>query len=558
LWRNAPFQKKKEGVCVDVLHSRSVREGSRRRLLPRHGIGFFVLFLIALFFVLSINIAFAQTTVPVTLNLISIDYGTCTDGPGDPPELFFTGFVGDRFFFSWDGLSSPPPDETPNPWNLNSTIRADIDPADNPVEITLNLADYPATLSDPCDISPTPGATTLTLSLDLNNCSISGDVAGTCNGIYDISGDNAARSSTVTLSVYAESSTPTTGTYIRCMHSPTWPKHGENVTITAEALDGSLNPVIADSLGAYLEGQIGIPTSNVSTVTRIVQFSELAGKESFQYQCEMTDNGITIGTGWREVKIGGLDPLLQPISLFETVDLNRAVPVLNTGSKRDSIDVVFIADSTSYPQGANDPAFQADVYDAILTGYYSEAIYLEWQQYLNFWIALDTGTWVGPDQCDYNVPLGNSTSVFPAWFTVYSWADTGAMLHTHSGGCAYRSSRILASVVDTGFRILLHESGHSPFHLSDEYSNGNTSYFVPNPYPNIYRSEADCQNDATNLLPWDPARVVTDCHSFPGRPGQTWWKSDVNNDLMNNNQTINGADLRRIDYIFDRCTRGNC
>jgi len=543
---------------VNNSQAHSERKDSRRLLRPHREIAYLLpLTFIALFFALSINITLAQATVPVTFNLISIDYGTCTDGPGDPPELIYTGMIDGQLFATWIGPSSPPPEESPNPWNVNAAITRQVDPANNPIEITLNLTDYPVTLSSACDISPSADDT-LTLFLDLNNCSISGDVAGVCNGIYDVAGNDASRSSTVRFSIYAPTAPPATATYIRCMHSPVWPKHGEDVTITAEALDGSLNPVSAQSLGAYFEGQIGIPTNNVSTVTRTIPYYELTSANTLMYQCEMTNNGATIGTGWREVQIGGLDPVLHLSSLFQPpTNLNRAVPILNTGPKGASIDVVFIADSSTYAQGANDPTFQSDVYEAIRTGYYSEAIFLEWQQYLNFWIALDTGTFNGPGQCDYTIPIGDNF-LQPVWYTLYAWADTGAMLHHQTGGCAYRSSRILASIVAPNYRTLLHESGHSPFGLSDEYANGDTSYFVPNPYPNIYRTEEACIEDAPNLLPWDPTRVGTDCRSFIGRPGQTWWKSEPEIDLMNHNQTINGADLRRMDYIFDRCTRGQC
>jgi hypothetical protein len=199
--------------------------------------------------------------------------------------------------------------------------------------------------------------------------------------------------------------------------------------------------------------------------------------------------------------------------------------------------------------GPNDPNFLTAVSNLIRGGYYSEPIFLARQDALNFWIAQDLASVnrTDPQACTFTVPDN--------WKSEYSFADTGAILFRSpsSGGCAHMNLRLFTTP-PWAPRTLLHETGHSPFGLSDEYPNQKTAYFEPNPYPNIYDTAVECWTDAINL-----GRVANDCRSFMSASGATWFTSEPpSNDLMNDNKAPQAADIRRINWLFDKCDIGQC
>lgn len=142
------------------------------------------------------------------------------------------------------------------------------------------------------------------------------------------------------------------------------------------------------------------------------------------------------------------------------------------------------------------------------------------------------------------------------------WADTMAVLHTNSfirdcaGGNRFTSWTGRPS-------IALHETGHSPFGLADEYC-CDGGYWQPEPFPNVFADrsldEWDCEADASVL-----GRQASACRSWVStrvNSGSDWFTHDpTGNDLMEGSggRTPQLLDIRRITWVFNGCRfRASC
>jgi hypothetical protein len=183
----------------------------------------------------------------------------------------------------------------------------------------------------------------------------------------------------------------------------------------------------------------------------------------------------------------------------------RAVPVLYSGHRGGSIDIVFIA-NTSHYDGANNDEFLDAVHNLIRDGYYGKKdthrnagrLFLRNQEVLNFWVALDQGTNLGFSQI--KAPTN--------WSTDYNFADAGVLIHklSQQDGSEMGQRIFTINVAATGdvpaTSLLLHETGHLPFGLDDEYccsyactNKCDGSYGQADPYPNVYYSQQACLDD---------------------------------------------------------------
>jgi hypothetical protein len=115
-------------------------------------------------------------------------------------------------------------------------------------------------------------------------------------------------------------------------------------------------------------------------------------------------------------------------------------------------------------------------------------------------------------------------------------------------------------------RTFLHETGHVPFGLADEYC-CDGGYFQADPLPNLYDekgAELGAASPTCSADSGDLGRSSSACQGFQGQHlpffrDFDWFKSEPpTNDLMKDNQTPQGADVRRINYVFDRCRGGKC
>ena len=387
---------------------------------------------------------------------------------------------------------------------------------------------------DQADLDPDGGDGNLSFNIQLAPCVVSGDANGPC-GTFTSEGTGDERAFIrYRIEVTEPPSAP--GLRVRCMHSPLWPQPGQTVTITAEALDGSLVAKLADKVEVWHDNQ-ATPAQSVSNTTVTHTFT--AGG-NFSYGCRVVDDGVPIFTGWRITQVG------------PTSD-GRAVPVIFTGGRGSRVDMAFVGDGDNYT-GPGDGTFQTDVSNAIFSAYYSFDIFLTHQDSMNFWLSEQTGDAEdSADGCDHVAPE-------------FTWADAGVLLHSSGMGfrdCAPGGERIFSSSPGN-FTTMRHETGHRPFGLADEYCPAQISgkcdggYFQADPFPNVYEEPEDCQDDAPSL-----GRVAGDCREFE-EDVENWWDTDWSvsdpptGDLMVDNTTPQANDIRRINWYFGTCQAASC
>lgn len=432
------------------------------------------------------------------------------------------------------------------PWEDEDEIWPDwkftewVDASPDSIPVIIEIWDEDGFLrgdDDKADINP-KGYKHLVLTLTMDSCTVSGDASGSCGATITSAGDDDDDED-VRVWFKIELVEPPR---VRCIHSPIWPLPYNSITITAEALDATLSPRAVDMIEIYVNDKDD-PVywgSGAVLAHTVGPFAD----DTFFYGCRVVDNGAAAFTGWRNVSIG------YPAG-------SQAVPILYTGPRLSTIDIVFIADRDDY-SSAFDSDFLGDVASIILDAYYSEDVFLRNQHNLSFWIAMDTGD--AEENCNYEYPAN--------WDVDYTFADGGAIVHegVFDHECGYMIDQIFGA--PTGdLRILLHETGHVPFGLADEYC-CDGGYFQADPCPNIYDNLADCEADAPNLgrLP-DKCRKFVDANPFDPLLGGDWYTSEPDDDdyrffqdddLMNDAGPPRAADIRRIEWTFSECNSARC
>lgn len=451
-------------------------------------------------------------------------------------------------------------DEISPNWVAEQSVDADVTTT---VPIVVKIADSDGGLyfgDDECDLTAGPG-NDLHLTVDLGavaGCTVSGDVSGACDSVFTTTG-GGDESVFVRFRVEVDQDAvtqPPDKALVRCLQSPLWPQPGDDVTITVEALDPALHvgdtvqdsssstvpplvdrTVTADRLEIWVGDKTGADQVVTSAKTATYTIDNV-GAGDLVYSCKAVVGDHESFTGWRRVRIGA------PVS-------GSAIPVMLTGGRANRVDVVLIPDGDDYT-GPGDPAFQTAVANVLKGAYFGEGFFLERQQAFNFWIADKTG--------DSEVPkAGGGVDCSPQgpndWATAYSWADTGAILHANNfRDCA--SSGLFTSE-PTSIGTVLHETGHAPFGLTDEYC-CDGGYWENRPNPTMFDTQAECQADAPSL-----GRAASDCRSITDTrpdPDKTWWTSEPTpNDLMNSRRTPPQAgDVRHIDWYLSECLDGHC
>ena len=143
-----------------------------------------------------------------------------------------------------------------------------------------------------------------------------------------------------------------------------------------------------------------------------------------------------------------------------------------------------------------------------------------------------------------------------------NFADTGAILfppksygHEYAGGCAdmvgpYQSHFKASGYAGWG-RVMVHESGHAVFGLTDTYC-GHTGYHLDYPVTNVWQSEDECRS-VIQASGGDPGQCRAICSDGSWT---TNWKWDPDPDLMNDhwNGMFGQRDVGKINYIFQTWT----
>jgi hypothetical protein len=327
------------------------------------------------------------------------------------------------------------------------------------------------------------------------------------------------------------------GLRIQCLHEPLWPKPGETVKITANALDDNAN----QRLGADVT-EITLNYTSVVKLTGSAQatYSFVATGQEFWYECKADLGGpLKISTGPRMVRVG-------PRKLDEIT-----IPVLQTGTTYERIDVVVVPDQDSYPGGYQDPQFIKDLHDALLMmpmnapeqqrGYFANEFVLTQQQGLNIRLATSSG------DADFIPRTSKCELTEPENWDDYSIADAGWIMHRDPfRDCAELDLRLFSSEhIEPATSV--HETGHVPFGLADEYC-CDGGYFEA---PNLTEDYDGCDDDAQAAGLYGACRFV----SGP------WFTSDPSpNDVMGGDRTtFNRLDRRRWTSIISDCFyKGGC
>ena len=407
---------------------------------------------------------------------------------------------------------------------------------------------------DICDVFPGSG-NAIDIVLNPGTCQVSGDVTGSCDTTLGF--DGFPEHFLFSLSLESPSSS-VGGLRIRCLHEPIWPKPEEKVTITAETVDDEANLISVDTLKIFAgdDKLVELRKSAVNTSTLQVDHTPDKGITELLYRCDATEKGDPLSSGWHRIQIG-------------PPEKGRAVGILNTGASNHGVDIVFIADKSSYCGGSsvkdfsecgNANQFLKDVRQIIRDVYYAGDalsptdagfLFLQNQQLVNFWLALDpadaSGTGLGP--CTLK-PSDN-------WGTDYSFADAGAIVHTTLfRDCADMGQRVFAAPVgDTG--VILHETAHVPFGLADEYC-CDGGYFRAKSLPNVYDNHDDCVHDPL------AADLVSPCEQIADTTTTVpWFRLDSDSPSIKNNDLMaskpegdaQAADARRINDHFNTCRR---
>ena len=353
----------------------------------------------------------------------------------------------------------------------------------------------------------------------------------------------------LTFKVAVEEPPSAPGLRVNCLHSPIWPQDGQPVTINTASLDGTLGEKIADKIEIWVQTD----TANIATRTKPVDINGVAkashtftpdpSLDMFAYACRVTKGGVSVFSGWRQVTVGDIGTQDQRI--------------LYTGPRSGRLDIVFIADRDTYPNGADSAAFIADLENVIKTSYYGFEPFLAAQDKFNFWVMFNQGRAddANDGDCDHDLPA--------RWDELLAYVDAGAILHRkNQRDCALKGDRIFSGVVDTNVRadalqVVTHETGHQPFGLADEYC-CDGGYYQQDDAPNVYEEPEDCQADVA-ALGRPPSACREWSETVSGWADPDWSTSEPSsNDLMNDNQAAQAADKRRFNYIFSGCDSARC
>lgn len=290
---------------------------------------------------------------------------------------------------------------------------------------------------------------------------------------------------------------------------------------------------------------------HVSTLSFETTVVPLPPSFMMSYACRVRQGDEVAFSGWRQTS---------------TITLRGATPLIYTGPANERIDVLFIADEGTYsnPFGS---AFHTDIVELIRNGFYDFPLYgglgTIIGERFNFWLAEDMG--------DIHPNADNACGAFtlekPAtWKDFYAFADEGIIVHRRPGfrDCAQLGVHSV-EMDNAAHRVVRHEAGHRPFGLADEYCSvdGTTGelicdggYFQTRSVPNLYRTLRACENDAADLN-----RTAANCRTFTSTHplGRMWFTSEPQPaDLMFDNTVPRAADIRRILWMYQRCTEGKC
>jgi hypothetical protein len=328
---------------------------------------------------------------------------------------------------------------------------------------------------------------------------------------------------------------------MQCIHTPVLPQENQPITVTARVVDEFLAPNAADSIEIVIDTNRTepiIPTKSVNSTSRLnYTIGPFTNLTTISYGCSGIDNSTSalLSTGMKKIVIGSFN------------ESSRAIPVLFTGNRTTNMDILFIADNKTF-SSPRDPNFLIDVERAI-AAYYNQSILLQNQNKTNFWIAQDMGQ--VKNNCESLPPVN--------WNREYVSFDAAVILHRDGSirDCTMPGKELstanMATLAKEAY-LLLHEIGHHPFGLADEYDY--PGFFISSyPYQNVFNSKQDCENYIREAQFVDPLSLGTKiCRKIPYQDSLEYFTADTKpNDLMVDNRQFQDLDKRRIEKWFENC-----
>lgn len=360
------------------------------------------------------------------------------------------------------------------------------------------------------------------------------------------------------------------GLVVRCLPNPLVPKPGDTITIVAEALDETGGAKVVDNIRIDFNDALAVSrqASNTATATIVVK------EERFRYRCSAGDS-----------KSGNVDlaapktwPADSEIADTAPREFRRAGPhdiairLVGVTEKSYGMDLVFVPDDgfvTSSPLSSgvslyDDPAFHSDLSRNLIPstgrtfGLYDNVFILRHQNQINLWIAKRTS------QLTPGMGSACNSIIMPEDWDQFSFADVGIVIWTKpipapGGGRDCAPGGLGAFSANANMPpILVHEAGHMPFGLADEYD-GDGGYWQSDQNPNVFSSLEDCRRQAPTGQ--NCRTIVQTANLPPGVSSRDWYTSDppVNDVMVDDTRTFNRLDVNRVKGVLDTCKdKGGC
>ena len=324
---------------------------------------------------------------------------------------------------------------------------------------------------------------------------------------------------------------------VRCFHDPVYaPASGEIITIKAETIDREGAELQVDAIEIYLGFDRNQPQQVVMNSSSASL--EFPPPDDFSYACRAKNGGMSNFTGWRQVVVGDLDFSAIPV-------------VFNEGPLNEKIDIVFFPDEDEYTSHT-DPDFIEDVGLLISEGFGTVPTLLQLQSWFNFWIGKDSAN-SGPDpNDDRNLCLREAPDNFNL---TYAFADSAGIVHRSECRDNAGSPGIFTIEMNLErLQVVVHEAGHRPFGLADEYCCDGGYYtnsiFGKPPFPNLFKREAGCRNAAA-----ERGFDSDDCRELFAA-GPNWWLFEPDFDKLNPEpwDWMQGEGCAAYDNGFSACS----
>jgi len=373
------------------------------------------------------------------------------------------------------------------------------------------------------------------------------------------------------------------GLNVRCLHEPIYPQLGDEVTITAEAIDNNGNAVVPDVAEIYRRGDLNEPVKTVINQNAFVTFVATSG--SFSYGCRV-EKDTDEAKSWNH-----FDEKLRSVDVGVPNNPDwKAIPVIYNGPVSEKIDIIFFPDDTEY-LSFSDPKFLIDVHDLLDEGYFTIPWFVQFQWLFNFWIAMDNTADASPKTILPPDPTTPGTqlcrNIAPDNFEKnYAWAEAAGIVHTSVCRDNASSSVFTIEMQASRLQVVAHEIGHAAFGFADEYC-CDGGYFSSKfrktkeeydpPFPNLFETEVDCQADAFNR-PYS----AFDCRPIATEGDFVWWigepdygagipQVDEIRDLMQqtggeklsptltvDRYEVGDSERDRLIWMLGNCTLGDC